>query len=224
MSCSLGIFLLPVASLGRTFTPEAREAMLTLAGGLALREWCFDSRHVPSVSMCPSFEVGDVLLLEKLSFLASPPSRGEVVCFRAPPALERFTPRGACYIKRVVATAGDEVSVRGGKLLVNGEPVDEPFLAEPMRYALRSTRVPEGCVFVLGDNRNHSYDSHVWGALEDKLLIGRPLCIFWPLQRARGRGAFNKAPLPRRQLRWASLPSSLLRRARAGLPCGAQAQ
>ena len=83
--------------------------------------------------------------------------------------------------------------VKGGRLFVNGEEQAEPYVPEPMRYAMRRQVVPPGHVFVLGDNRNHSYDSHVWGALKCDLLIGRPLCRYWPPRRARGRAAFRAA-------------------------------
>ncbi|KAL1522660.1 hypothetical protein AB1Y20_017638 [Prymnesium parvum] len=185
------------ASLPRpTPSSQAIETTLALLGGLGLRAFVLDSRYVPSASMEPTFQVGDLMILEKVSFRAWRPAAGEVVCFRAPPALERGMPAGACFIKRIVAVAGDEVSVHRGKLFVNGLPVHEPYIKEAIRYQLRTTRVPEGYVFVLGDNRNNSYDSHAWGCLHEQLLIGRPLCLFWPLHRLRIRRAFNKAPAP----------------------------
>ena len=124
-----------------SLSADAIETTVALLGGLGLRAFVLDSRYVPSASMEPTFEVGDLLILEKVSFRSHPPVAGEVVCFRAPPALERGTPRGACYIKRIVALAGDEVRVQGGKLQVNGSPVSEPYVKDLIRYRLRSTRV-----------------------------------------------------------------------------------
>ena len=186
---------------------DAIETTIALLGGLGLRAFVLDSRYVPSESMVPTLEVGDLLILEKVSFRTHPPAAGGVVCFRAPPALERGTPSGACYIKRVVAVAGDVVRVRDGRLEVNGSPSAEPYIKEPIRYRLRSTRVPEGHVYVLGYNRNNSYDSHEWGCLDRKLLIGRPICLFWPLHRVRSRQAFNKPPMPPRRFLRPSMPS-----------------
>ena len=170
---------------------EATELAVSVAGAIGLRTFVLDSRYVPSASMEPTLLVGDMLLLEKVSFRFSRPARGEVVCFRPPPALAEGTPQGACYIKRVVAVGGDVVRVRDGELLVNGRSPPESRVPVRVGYRLAPTRVPEGHVFVLGDNRNHSYDSHVWGALKCDLLIGRPLCRYWPPRRARGRAAFR---------------------------------
>ena len=83
-------------------------------------------------------------------------------------------------IKRLVATAGDRVAVRRGRLFVNGEAVDEPFLSEPPAYTLDEVTVPPGTVFVLGDNRNQSLDSHVWGFLPEESIAGRAIFRYWP--------------------------------------------
>ena len=81
--------------------------------------------------------------------------------------------------------------VKGGRLFVNGEEQAEPYVPEPMRYAMRRQVVPPGHVFVLGDNRNHSYDSHVWGCLPHEAVLGTALCTYWPPQRIKGRGAYS---------------------------------
>lgn len=78
-------------------------------------------------------------------------------------------PDGEALIKRVVAVAGDVVEVKDGSLYINGQRRDEPFINEKARYELTPQRVPEGTVFVLGDNRNYSFDSHYWGFLPVRL-------------------------------------------------------
>lgn len=133
--------------------------------------------------MVPTFEPGDSFLMDKVTLRRRPPARGEVICFRAPPALLKIYPRGGCFLKRVVAVGGDVVRVRKGALYVNGDRQKEAYLDGAMKYNLPSTLVPQGHVFVLGDHRNDSYDSHAWGPLANEYIKGRPLCTYWPPNR-----------------------------------------
>lgn len=183
-------------TLLRQGTGATLDVGVTLGGALLLREYCMDARYIPSESMQPTFEVGDMLLLDKLTLRARPPGRGDVVCFTPPPAMIERLPqlakiRNVCMIKRVVALPGDVVRVRDGKLLINGQIQREPYVSKPATYRMRKHIVPEGHVFVLGDNRDESCDSHVWGYLEQRLLIGIPLCTYWPPRRVRRRRAYR---------------------------------
>ena len=190
----------PVGTQIRTLLRQGAGATVdvgvSLGGALLLREHVLDARYIPSESMAPTFEVGDLLLLDKVSLRRRPPARGDVVCFIPPAAMIKRLPelakiRNVCMIKRVVALAGDDVCVRHGRLTVNGRVQHEPYVARRSSYAMSSRRVPKGHVFVLGDNRDESCDSHVWGPLEQKLLIGIPLCTYWPPRRIRRRRAYR---------------------------------
>ena len=165
------------------------EFVPTFAFFLAIRLLIVEPRYIPSLSMFPTFEINDQLAVEKVSKWVRPPERREVVVFNPPAAFWEMSARradGEALIKRVVAVAGDEVEVRSGQLLVNGEAQEEPYTAERPDYTLPPMRVPAGCLFVLGDNRNHSFDSHYWGFLPVQNVIGHAIFTYWPPTRLGG--------------------------------------
>lgn len=184
------------------WSSTCREASKAVDVGAAIaltsvtRRFLLDNRCVPSASMQPTFHIGDRLLVDKFRIRQRAPSRGEVITFGTPKAIVRTDanlagfPPDAVFIKRVVATAGDTVAVRRGRLHINGAVVWEPWVLSPPKYALPRTLVPEGHVYVLGDNRNLSYDSHEWGPLPVELIRGRALCTYWPPPRICGWRAY----------------------------------
>jgi len=164
-----------------------REFVPTLLICLAIRFFIVEPRYIPSLSMFPSFEVGDQLAVEKVSKLYAPIQRHDVIVFRPPGLFWELSGKpqdNDALIKRVVAIGGDTVEVKGGTLFVNGEAQEEPFIAEQPDYVMPRTSVPEGYVFVLGDNRNHSFDSHFWGPVPVKNVIGKAVFKYWPPWRA----------------------------------------
>lgn len=131
---------------------------------------------IPSVSMEPTLEMGDRVLVNRLVYHFRSPERGDVIVFY-PPGVESDEP----FIKRVVAVAGDTVSVRDGKLWVNGKAQDEPFLKEPtMVDDYPEVRIDPGHVWAMGDNRNNSGDSRVFGQVSEDLIIGEAFLVYWP--------------------------------------------
>ena len=149
------------------------------------RLWVVEPRWIPSGSMLPALQLQDRILVEKLRPpLGRPLPPGTVVVFHAPQALVAagYDPKAA-LIKRVVAGPGDQVEVRGGQLLRNGPPVQPDWAAEPREYQLEPLVVPQGQLLVLGDNRNASLDSHLWGPLPRQDVIGTALWRYWPLDR-----------------------------------------
>jgi signal peptidase I len=158
----------------------ARTLGVGIVLALGLRTFVAETRFIPSDSMVPTLEVGDHLIVEKLSYHLHPVQRGDVVVFKAPPALLEQNLRDD-LIKRVIGLPGDVIEVRAGKVLVNDNVLDEPYLAAPPSYGIGPIAVPDGEYFVLGDNRNHSYDSHYWGFVPAENIIGHAVWCYSPL-------------------------------------------
>jgi signal peptidase I len=158
--------------------------LLTALLSLGLRIAVVEAFVVPTPSMVPTIEVGDRLLGSKFHYWLWEPKSGDVVVFRPPEEAQRpGEPRVPRFVKRVIAVGGDIVEVRGGKVFVNGEALHEPYLASRPSYRYGPVVVPEDQIFVLGDNRNGSHDSHVWGFVPQHALIAHVFARFWPLQR-----------------------------------------
>ncbi|MEA5550757.1 signal peptidase I [Anabaena cylindrica UHCC 0172] len=155
---------------------------LTLA--LLIRTFIAEPRLIPSESMYPTLQTGDRLVVEKVSYRFHLPKTGDIVVFKSPPELQR---RGyeanQAFIKRVIGMPGEVISVAKGKVYLNGEPLQEKYIAEPPNQPFPPVTVPENEFFVMGDNRNDSNDSRYWGFLPQKNLIGRATFRFWPFNR-----------------------------------------
>jgi signal peptidase I len=130
--------------------------------------------RVVNISMQPTFVEGDVLLVNKLAYKLGKLHTGDVVIFHNPNDLEED------YIKRLIGKPGDVVRVEGGIVFVNDIPLEEDYIADPPYYS-GEWMVPQGSIFVLGDNRNQSSDSHSWGYVPLEDLVGKALVVYWPL-------------------------------------------
>ncbi len=107
-------------------------------------------------------------------YLFQRPQRGDIVVFRFPNDPSRD------FIKRVIGLPGETVEVRNGQVYINGQPLDEPYLRERPSYTFQPVTVPPGHYFVLGDNRNNSSDSHIWGVVPESNIIGKAWFSYWP--------------------------------------------
>ena len=148
-----------------------------------IRILIYEPRFIPSLSMFPTFDIGDQLLVDKFSHINRPYSRKDVLVFNPSESYIDMTGNWDALIKRVVAVGGDTVEVKDNKLFVNGQEQWEPYVNGQPEYTLPLQVVPPGMLMMLGDNRNHSFDSHVWGFLPQENVIGRAVVKYWPLSR-----------------------------------------
>ena len=129
--------------------------------------------RVDGFSMRPTLQDGEYILVNKLAYKLGEPQRGDIVVFIFPINPEED------LIKRVIGLPGDTVAVQNGVVSINGIPTNEPYIYAPPAYE-GTWQVSPGELFVLGDNRYDSRDSHQWGLLPIDKVIGRAVLIYWP--------------------------------------------
>ncbi len=141
-----------------------------------VRPFVVEAFYIPSESMVPTLEVGDRVFVNKFVYRFSEPERGDIVVFESVEGGEQD------LIKRVVAIPGDNVSVQNGALFINGERREEPYVNNkfPDDSFYGPTTVPQGSVFVMGDNRNNSRDSRFFGPVAVEHIEGEAFVTFWP--------------------------------------------
>ncbi|MCB0220734.1 MAG: signal peptidase I [Chrysiogenetes bacterium] len=169
--------------------------VLALLLALTSRTFIIQAFKIPSESMVPTLLVGDYLLVSKLSYgLHKPgggwlmtwdePERGDVVVFITPQDKDLPLLQQRDFIKRVIAVGGESVAYRNRTIYINGEPIEDPwghFDTSPLfdRPDFGPVTVPEGHFFMMGDNRNNSEDSRVWGFAPMDLVVGKAEVIYY---------------------------------------------
>ena len=129
--------------------------------------------RVDGTSMEPNLHQDEFIIVNRLAYKWSKPSLGDVIVFRFPQNPSQD------LIKRVIGLPGDEVSINNQHVYINGHLLNEPYIAAAPQY-YGTWKVPADSLFVLGDNRNASYDSHDWGFVPMKNVVGKALIIYWP--------------------------------------------
>jgi signal peptidase I len=174
---------------------EYAEAIITaLILALVIRAYVIQAFKIPSGSMIPTLLIGDHLLVNKFIYgtkipftdrrvlIFKKPERGDIIVFKYPENPKKD------FIKRVIATGGDVIEERDKRIYVNGKAVIEPYTqhsdsgirsGNDPRDNFRPLTVPKGKVFVMGDNRDQSYDSRYWGFVDLKEIKGKALIIYW---------------------------------------------
>ena len=134
--------------------------------------------RVYNISMQPTLHEGNLLVVNKLAYKLGEPKHGDIIVFHYQGTVTED------YIKRVIGLPGDTVDIGNGIVRVNGQAITEPYIADLPGYT-GTWKVPEGELFVLGDNRNHSSDSHDWGFVEQEWVVGKAIIVYWPIDRIR---------------------------------------
>ncbi len=175
---------------------EYTEAIVTaLVLALVIRAYIIQAFKIPSGSMIPTLLIGDHILVNKFIFgtripfsdkrilVFRKPERGDIIVFKFPENHKKD------FIKRVIATEGDVIEERDKIVYVNGKALTEPYakhIDSLFRFGINDPRdnfgpikVPEDKLFVMGDNRDQSYDSRYWGVVDLKEVLGKALVIYW---------------------------------------------
>jgi signal peptidase I len=165
---------------------------------VVLRTYVVQSFYIPSGSMLPTLQVGDRIIVNKLSYRFHDPHRGDIVVFARPPLEDQAY---ADLVKRVIGLPGETISSHHGRVYINGQPLAEPWLPKgPQSYtgALSGgdqhpqfdlpgpVKIPAGEYFVMGDNRTDSEDSRYFGPIPKSLIVGRAVFVVWPFSHLKG--------------------------------------
>lgn len=145
---------------------------------VVIRLFVLEPFYIPSGSMEPTLQERDRIIVSKMNYYFQEPKRGDIVVFKYPKDPKRN------FVKRLIAKGGETVAIKDSRLYINGQQVPEDYLPPGLRIAdFGPVAVPEGSYFMMGDNRNNSDDSRVWGFLPEKLIVGKAILIYWPPER-----------------------------------------
>ena len=144
---------------------------------LILRTFVVQAFYIPSGSMIPTLQVRDRVFVNKFIYRFREPRRGEIFVFKYPEDPKKD------FVKRIIALPGDTFEMTDGLVLINGTPLDEPYVRYTDHYTTEEITVPEGMYIALGDNRPNSQDSRFWGFVPRENIYGPVMFRYWPLNR-----------------------------------------
>jgi signal peptidase I len=160
------------------FVREIVETVILVGAIYALVNLATARFIVEGPSMQPNFHTGQFVLVSRVNYMLTSPTRGDIVVFHYPRDPEED------YIKRIIGTPGDTVEIRNQQVYVNGVALDEPYINEPCSASSCRDEVfptlQENQYFVMGDNRNHSQDSRAFGVVDRQFIVGEALVRYWP--------------------------------------------
>ncbi|MGZ4677758.1 MAG: signal peptidase I [Acidimicrobiia bacterium] len=158
--------------------------IIAIAVGFAfvVRAYAFQTFYIPSESMVPRLKTDDRVLVNKLAYDIRDPHRGDVVVFKTPPG-SHITDMSD-LVKRIVGLPGETIQGRDGQIYIDGKVLPEPYLpADVKSKDFGPVKIPANSYFMLGDNRQYSNDSTVWGPANRDLFVGPVFAGIWPLDR-----------------------------------------
>ena len=168
---------------------DLKNLLIWIAIALIIRWQVLEPRWIPSGSMLPTLQIQDKILVEKVTPKITSKSnlskfRNKIIVFNAPEELIKAGYRtDTALIKRVIGVPGDKVEVKEGNLYLNDVAQDNYIYDKNINYSIGPLIVPEQSFWVMGDNRNNSMDSHIWGFLPYEKIIGRAILRYWPLNK-----------------------------------------
>lgn len=147
---------------------------------LFIKIFIFSPFYIPSPSMEPTLLNKDVIIVNKIIYYYSEPSRGDIIVFNYPLDPLKKTK----LVKRIIGLPGETIAIKNNKVYINGQATSELYITDDLKYEdFGPKEIPTEMYFVMGDNRNNSLDSRKWGLLDKRLIIGKADLIIWPLQR-----------------------------------------
>ena len=168
---------------------DFKNLLIWIAIALIIRWQVLEPRWIPSGSMLPTLQIQDKILVEKVTPKITSKSnlskfRNNIIVFNVPEQLIKAGYRtDTALIKRVIGVPGDKVEVKEGNLYLNDVAQDNYIYDKNINYSIGPLIVPEQSFWVMGDNRNNSMDSHIWGFLPYEKIIGRAILRYWPLNK-----------------------------------------
>lgn len=161
-----------------TFREIVESLLIAVILALLIRTFIFQPFWIPTGSMDPTLKVQDHIIVNKFGYHFWEPQQGDIVVFKYPLDPNRD------FVKRLIGKPGERVEIRNSMVYINGQAMSEDYLPQGLRFQdFGPVMVPEDNYLMLGDNRNNSEDSRVWGPLPKDLVIGKAVLVYWPIDR-----------------------------------------
>ncbi len=142
---------------------------------LVIRIFLFEPFYIPSGSMEPTLQIEDKIIVNKVVYRFKEPQRGDILVFKYPLDPSRD------YVKRVIGLPGETLEIKDSAVYINGSSLTESYLPSDLKLMdFGPVSIADGSYFMMGDNRNNSQDSRVWGVLPENYIVGKAFFIFWP--------------------------------------------